>query len=1728
MRGGRRGRGLVHALAATALVLSSSAFATLDADPGPDSAEPDVAAAVGEQTPAARSGGAELAESPSSGPAQEEATTSPASSPRTAPAAGTASEPETSAPAAPDAPAAPAGSTPASPTAAGQAPATDDVPAADDAPATDGSPEADARPGSLDAPTGGEGPQVEGVAPRLFRSPAPLMMPLAGGPVDIGGVQARISGLSGTAGDSNACQTVDPRTGNTRTTSNWVTNPSEARGAHGSTGNGCSTTLNMGLQSVVGIQPSSGGNVTSGEPFLLARATHYNNPLSARAYDYLNGNLDLRFLDRTMSFPWTLWETPNDPGMWADCVNGEPTSSPINSNGCADRIQFSSSVGDSIVDIDGIEYRLVIAGFSPPAGAQCPANPSTSTSATFWTQERNNTSTCIYGSLEQIRSLTIVKTVEGSPDTVPAFGFTSDSTTTGSAWDDRTFTLNPTATTDDSTAGEVLTGETVTVTESVPEDWALDGVQCTGIDPSLVTVDAATGQLVLSDVPAADGGDADIVCTFTNSPLDSYLDLGAGITLDQSYDRDYEWTVVKDVDDESVVVPAGESHVATYTVTVTPTGPNDSNFRAGGDLTVTNPNDIDVTGVALTPDLGGGDCTIDPFDGVVPAGTTVEVPFSCTFPAATATSSFGVSVTATWDASAYRGTTGSATGTGTVDFGATAPTVTDATATLSDSLVDLSEFGVPDVLDAADGEQTFAYIHEIRPAAGECVIVDNTATLMPSDSAGTTDVASVEVCAAADLTVSKTTVFSYGMSYEWDIDKSPVGVRTDNNGTTWADFDVVVTQGAGVAGSWSMSGEIEVTNPNEFMAVDATVSDLPSVGMLAGVSCTIADGGVVTVPAGATVTVGFACSFTGTPNTTGTNTATVEWDAEGHGTPNGEAEHTIDVTAQETGVPVNRTVTVWDDNGTPDDDSDDVELGTVTWESEGTTTTFPHSVAFAPEPGYCETIVNTGWIAETQDSASAELEWCNSLGIGVIPEGAGTYDSAFDWDIDKTATGVEATDEGYTSSYDITVTPGEEIRTGYEITGQIELRNPDREGEAPTVHVVAELSDGAGTCVVTNGVNVEIPLSSDVVLDVACDLGDDYEVSAGTLWMSAIVYDAPTSELLWEIRTPIIFTMDEATDQSVVAVDDNGTPGDESDDAELGTVEWNADGEPAVFEHSIDRVVEPGYCDTVTNRAVLVDTEWWDEATAEYCNSLDITIVPEGAGSYDSAFAWDIDKTATGVEATDEGYTSSYDITVTPGDETRSGYEVTGQVTVTNPNTEGDTVAVNVAAELSTGESCVVTDGTGVALAPGEAVTLDVACDLGDDYVVPSAGAELSATVTDEDDNQIGVVTSPVDFSMDEATDQSVVAVDDNGTPDDGSDDAELGTVEWNADGEPTVFEHSIDRVVEPGYCDTVTNRAVLVQTLPTETGPDVVPTAQAAEIAAELVEIGPWAEAMASYCNALEVTLGSTGAGSYDAEYAWSIDKSVAYDEEDTDGSVDLDYTIVVTEGAETRSGFEATGEVTVSNPNVEGEPVTVDVTSALSTGEDCVVDGGAGIVLAPGESIVLPFTCELGDDYEVPEAGVVHTTTVADGAGEVLAVLEAPVAFDRDQVVDETVNVVDDNATPDDDSDDRTFGPITWSGEGNQTEFTYRATATVEAGQTAVIVNTAVITETGDEDDATVTITHPVTPVDPAPPAPSTPTRPALPDTGANVAILAFGALGLIGAGAVALGINRRRQRG
>ena len=60
----------------------------------------------------------------------------------------------------------------------------------------------------------------------------------------------------------------------------------------------------------------------------------------------------------------------------------------------------------------------------------------------FSTVEGTQTHACLYASLVQLRTLTVAKTVVGSPPGTPSFNFTSTSALAGSAWSNGSFALD--------------------------------------------------------------------------------------------------------------------------------------------------------------------------------------------------------------------------------------------------------------------------------------------------------------------------------------------------------------------------------------------------------------------------------------------------------------------------------------------------------------------------------------------------------------------------------------------------------------------------------------------------------------------------------------------------------------------------------------------------------------------------------------------------------------------------------------------------------------------------------------------------------------------------------------------------------------------------------------------------------------------------------------------------------------------------------------------------------------------------------------------------------------------------------------------------------------------------------------------------------------------------------------------------------------------------------------
>ena len=116
-----------------------------------------------------------------------------------------------------------------------------------------------------------------------------------------------------------------------------------------------------------------------------------------------------------------------------------------------DETNFSDTIGNNPITINGIQYQLVLLGFrqagtgniggTPPT---CPATPSGTPVDTFVTLEGTTTYGCLYAELVQVRSLTIQKVKAGDFGGSPDFDFSSTSTLGNqSPWGGKSWALAP-------------------------------------------------------------------------------------------------------------------------------------------------------------------------------------------------------------------------------------------------------------------------------------------------------------------------------------------------------------------------------------------------------------------------------------------------------------------------------------------------------------------------------------------------------------------------------------------------------------------------------------------------------------------------------------------------------------------------------------------------------------------------------------------------------------------------------------------------------------------------------------------------------------------------------------------------------------------------------------------------------------------------------------------------------------------------------------------------------------------------------------------------------------------------------------------------------------------------------------------------------------------------------------------------------------------------------------
>jgi hypothetical protein len=147
--------------------------------------------------------------------------------------------------------------------------------------------------------------------------------------------------------------------------------------------------------------------------------------------------------------------------------------------------------------------------------------------------------------------------------------------------------------------------------------------------------------------------------------------------------------------------------------------------------------------------------------------------------------------------------------------------------------------------------------------------------------------------AAVDLTVSKTASPSFDHVYKWNITKSvdKTLVEQVGGGTATFKYTVSVSHDDGTDGNWQVTGKITVTNPNSFDVTGINVADAVDDGG----ACTVTSGTNQTIAAGGSKSFDYSCTYSSAPSPQGgTNTATATWPDIGSPNTSGTGTATFD------------------------------------------------------------------------------------------------------------------------------------------------------------------------------------------------------------------------------------------------------------------------------------------------------------------------------------------------------------------------------------------------------------------------------------------------------------------------------------------------------------------------------------------------------------------------------------------------------------------------------------------------------------------------------------------------------------------------------------------------------------------------------------------------------------------------------------------------------------------
>jgi len=457
---------------------------------------------------------------------------------------------------------------------------------------------------------------------------------------------------------------------------------------------------------------------------------------------------------------------------------------------------------------------------------------------------------------------------------------------------------------------------------------------------------------------------------------------------------------------------------------------------------------------------------------------------------------------------------------------------------------------------------------------------------------------------AADLTVSKDAAGAYTTTWTWNISKTVDNTVVKQSGATATFFyTVTVTHDAGANAGITVTGTIDVTNPNTDPVSISGVTDQLSDGTV----CTVTSGGAQVLPGASSTPFTYACSLTTLPASPVFNTAAVTWPTQ-FLVPSGDAlvgnSGSFMFPSDPSGISFAQTKV--DDSVTVTDPLGGGLLGTV-FSTDPSPTTFTYSHVVTGTPGTCVSQDNTATFmtdtTSTTGSDSKTVKLCVGSDLSVSKTATPSFTRTYNWNITKAVdkTLVEQIGGG-TAMFNYTVKVKETGFTdsNWQVNGMITVANPN-DWEAITANITDATNNG-GSCTVTGGTGLSLPARGSVNLPYSCTYASAPSPSSGintaTGSWNADTFFTPDGSASG--TAPADFTgLPTATVNKTITVTDNFN----SVTTTLGTLMATDSPTFAAATYTYSRTVNvPTFnCLKFTNTAVIVETTQSASQTIEVC-----------------------------------------------------------------------------------------------------------------------------------------------------------------------------------------------------------------------------------------------------------------------------------------------------------------------------------------------------------------------------------------------------------------------------------------------------------------------------------------------------------------------------------------------